>query len=128
MTDARLTAAVTVPPALNGKQAAPAPPAGAADAPQSRAVETRPRVRPRTLILGVILVAIAAAAAYAVHYFSYADSHPSTDDAYVQGDTTIISAKVSGLVSRVLVKGYQHVRKGQPLVELDPVDAQIAAQ
>jgi membrane fusion protein (multidrug efflux system) len=128
MTDARLTAAATVPPALNGKQAAPAPRAGAADAQQSRAVETRPRVRPRTLILGVILVAIAAAAAYAVHYFSYADSHPSTDDAYVQGDTTIISAKVSGLVSRVLVKGYQHVRKGQPLVELDPVDAQIAAQ
>ena len=85
-----------------------------------------PRSRVRTWLLGVILAAIGGAVVYAVHYFSYAGVHPSTDDAYVQGDTTIISAKVFGRVSRVLVTGYEHVQKGEMLVELDPVDAQIA--
>jgi len=82
----------------------------------------------RPWVLGVILVAIGTAILYTVHFFSYARMHPSTDDAYVQGDTVIISAKVSGRVSRVLVRGYQHVGKGDLLVELDPVDAEIALQ
>ena len=100
---------------------------GAGAVPSGSPVD-RPRARRRTWLLGVILIAIAAAALYTVRYFSYAGSHPTTDDAYVQGDTAIISAKVFGRVNRVLVKGYQQVRKGQLLVELDPVDASIAVQ
>jgi membrane fusion protein (multidrug efflux system) len=80
------------------------------------------------LILGVILAVIGAAVFCTVRYFSYAGTHPSTDDAYVQGDTTIISAKISGRVNDVLVRGYQRVHKGEPLVEIDPIDAQIALQ
>jgi membrane fusion protein (multidrug efflux system) len=80
------------------------------------------------LILGLILAVVGAAVFYTVRYFSYAGTHPSTDDAYVQGDTTIISAKISGRVNDVLVRGYQRVRKGEPLVEIDPIDAQIALQ
>src|SRR5262252_1401141 len=60
----------------------------------------RPRPRARTWILAVILVVIGAAVLYTVRYFNYAGAHPTTDDAYVQGDTTIISAKISGRVSR----------------------------
>jgi membrane fusion protein, multidrug efflux system len=100
---------------------------GGADAVSGRA-GSRPRSRARTWIFAVILVAISAAVLYTVRYFRYAGAHPSTDDAYVQGDTTIISAKVSGRVSRVLVRGYQRVRTGDLLVELDPVDAEIALQ
>ena len=88
----------------------------------------RPRSRARAWVLGLALVAIGAAVIYTVQYFRYAGAHPSTDDAYVQGDTTIISAKVFGRVARVLVTGYQDVRKGEPLIELDPVDAEIAMQ
>jgi membrane fusion protein, multidrug efflux system len=86
----------------------------------------RHRYRARTWALGLILAVVGAAVFYTVRYFTYAGAHPSTDDAYVQGDTTIISAKVFGRVSRVRVRGYEHVQKGQMLVELDPVDAQIA--
>jgi membrane fusion protein (multidrug efflux system) len=88
----------------------------------------RRRSRARTWTLGLILVGIGAAVIYMVRFFGYAGAHPSTDDAYVQGDTAIISAKVSGRVNRVLVRGYQHVRKGALLVTLDPVDAEIAFQ
>jgi membrane fusion protein, multidrug efflux system len=88
----------------------------------------RPRSRARTWVLGLMLAAISAAIFYTVRYFNYTGAHPSTDDAYVQGDTTIISAKVSGRVNRVLVRGYQRVRKGELLLEIDPVDAEIALQ
>ena len=99
--------------------------AGHGAAPRTR---TRRWPRARAAIFGLILVAIGAAILYTVHFFSYAGAHPSTDDAYVQGDTTIISAKIFGRVSRVPVRGYQHVHKGELLVELDPVDAHIAVQ
>jgi membrane fusion protein (multidrug efflux system) len=88
----------------------------------------RPRSRVRAWAFGLAIIAIGAAVMYTVRHFSYAGAHPSTDDAYVQGDTTITSAKVFGRVKRVLVKGYQHVRTGELLVELDPVDAEIALQ
>ena len=100
---------------------------GSAD-PAAARPRGRPRSRARPWILGLILVAIGWAVLFTLRYFNYAGGHPSTDDAYVQGDTTIISAKVSGRVSRVLVRGYQRVRKGDLLVALDPVDAEIAVQ
>ena len=87
-----------------------------------------PRLKVRRWLLGVIVAVIVAGVLYAVHYFGYAGTHPSTDDAFVQGDTAIISAKVFGRVSQVFVRGYQLVHKGEPLVELDPVDARIGAQ
>jgi membrane fusion protein (multidrug efflux system) len=82
----------------------------------------------RTWVFGAILLAVAGAIFYTTRYFDYAGGHPTTDDAYVQGDTSIVSAKVFGRVGRVWVRGYQHVRKGQPLVQLDDVDARIAVE
>jgi membrane fusion protein (multidrug efflux system) len=46
----------------------------------------------------------------------------STDDAYVQSDVSMLSARVSGNIKRVLVSDYQSVKAGQPLVEIDPAD------
>lgn len=88
----------------------------------------RSRPRARRWLFGAIVAVIVAGVLYTVHHFSYAGTHPTTDDAFVQGDTAIVSAKVFGRVSRVFMRGYQLVHKGEPLVELDPVDARIAAQ
>ena len=43
-----------------------------------------------------------------------------TEDAYVEGHTTVIAPQVSGYVSRVVVDDYQDVTAGQVLVEIDP--------
>ncbi len=115
------------PPEVSGGASADADRLGAAAA-AGRQGGGRPRSRARTWVLGLALIAVGAAVIYTVRYFSYAGTHPSTDDAYVQGDTTVISAKVFGRVARVLVTGYQQVRRGDLLVELDPVDAEIAVQ
>ena len=45
-----------------------------------------------------------------------------TDDAYVRGDVTPLSTKVSGIVSVVHVTDYQQVHKGDLLVELEDSD------
>ena len=51
-----------------------------------------------------------------------------TNDAYVRGDLTPLSTKVSGLVRTVKVNDYQQVHKGDLLVQLDDDDykAQLA--
>lgn len=43
-----------------------------------------------------------------------------TDNAYVRGQTTVISPQVSGYVTEVRVQDYQQVAAGQPLVAIDP--------
>jgi membrane fusion protein, multidrug efflux system len=54
--------------------------------------------------------------------------YESTDDAFMEGDVTPLAAKVSGYVASVPVGDYQIVRKGDLIVEIDPVDyrAQLA--
>jgi membrane fusion protein, multidrug efflux system len=51
-----------------------------------------------------------------------------TDDAYVRGDLTPLSTKVTGIVRNVDVSDYQQVHKGDLLVELEDNDyqAQVA--
>src|ERR1700731_1673365 len=46
----------------------------------------------------------------------------STDNAYVQGDITVLSPRIDGDIAAVLVTDNQFVHAGDPLVELDPVD------
>ena len=50
----------------------------------------------------------------------------STDDAYLQADTTPLAAKVPGYVKRVLVRDFQRVHGGDVLVEI--VDDDYRAQ
>jgi membrane fusion protein (multidrug efflux system) len=52
----------------------------------------------------------------------------TTDDAYMTGDLTPLSAKVSGYVASVRVTDYQTVHRGDLLVEIEPSDyrAQLA--
>jgi membrane fusion protein (multidrug efflux system) len=52
----------------------------------------------------------------------------TTDDAYMTGDVTPLSAKVSGYVANVAVGDYQAVRKGDLIVQIDAADydAQLA--
>ena len=52
----------------------------------------------------------------------------STDNAYVQGDITVLSPRIDGDIAAVLVDDNQRVHAGDPLVELDPADWQARAK
>jgi membrane fusion protein (multidrug efflux system) len=55
--------------------------------------------------------------------------HESTDNAYLQADSSVVAPKVRGLVADVLVLHDQRVRKGDPLVRIDAeeFDARVAS-
>jgi membrane fusion protein (multidrug efflux system) len=73
------------------------------------------------LILGAAVFLVAATA-----LLIYLDSFVSTDDAQVDGNISAIGARVSGTVTAVHVENNTHVQAGDPLVELDPADYQVA--
>jgi membrane fusion protein (multidrug efflux system) len=78
----------------------------------------------------ILTVAAPAAAAMVVagsaYYWSYARFIVSTDDAYVQADSTLVAPRVSGYVAQVLVEDHQTVKSGQVLARLDERDFRAA--
>jgi len=50
----------------------------------------------------------------------------STDDAYVQADSTLVAPRVSGYVAQVLIEDHQAVKAGQVLARLDEKDFRAA--
>jgi membrane fusion protein (multidrug efflux system) len=81
----------------------------------------------RTLLLaGAALLGVAAVAQYSWNYWSVGQFQVSTDDAYVQADTTIVAPKVAGYLREVLVTDNQPVKAGQPLARIDDRDYAVA--
>jgi len=76
------------------------------------------------LILATILVL--AGIAWLAYYLLVARWHQDTDDAYVQGNVVSIVPQTIGTVVSIDADEGMKVEAGQPLVELDPNDAQVA--
>jgi membrane fusion protein, multidrug efflux system len=74
----------------------------------------------------VILLALAVIVTLVRNWNSWegAKAEQVTDDAYVRGDLTPLSTKVTGIVSAVHVADYQRVKKGDLLLELQDSDYQ----
>jgi membrane fusion protein (multidrug efflux system) len=89
-------------------------------------------VRPKAPFSRRTVLAVAAAAALAIGgvvYILVPKDQVSTDAAYVQADSAVVAPKVRGLVAQVLVRHDQPVRKGDPLILIDPeeFDARAAS-
>ncbi len=61
----------------------------------------------------------------AVVYWLHDRQFESTDDAFIAGHVTAVSAQVPGRVKAVLVDDNQKVRRGDVLVRIDPADYQV---
>ncbi|ONF96596.1 efflux RND transporter periplasmic adaptor subunit [Sphingomonas jeddahensis] len=90
----------------------PAPPAG------------RPALR-RRLLLGLALVVLVALAIWAVFHFLLAKPEEETDDAYVAGDVVAVTARDPGTIIALHADNTQAVKAGQPLIDLDPLTADV---
>ena len=67
------------------------------------------------LVIGIIYGAFAL-----FHSFT----HESTDDAFIDAHIVAIAPKVAGRVTAVHVEDNQQVRRGEPLIDIDPGDAE----
>jgi len=108
-------------PSLEQKPLGTPPAAAAAPA---AAGKTPPNKR---VLAVVALIAIAACVAggrmwYRSHNFV------ETENAYVAGHVHPVSARIAGIVTRVLVEDNQHVKAGDIIAELDPADQHVRVE
>jgi len=75
-------------------------------------------------VVAGLLVALACAGAGG--WAMYTAGYESTDDAQIDGHLNIVSARISGTTAAVYVSDNQAVEAGQPLVDLDPSEQQVA--
>jgi membrane fusion protein (multidrug efflux system) len=80
----------------------------------------------RPLLVAAVAVVIAAGGAL---YIASPKRSVSTDNAYLQADSSIVAPKVRGLVAAILVQHDQRVHRGDPLVRIDAeeFDARVAS-
>ncbi len=74
----------------------------------------------------MLALGVAGLAEFGRYYLSTGRYLESTDDAYVQADSTIIAPKVSGYLSQVLVGDNQPVKAGEVLARIDDRDFRTA--
>jgi membrane fusion protein (multidrug efflux system) len=82
--------------------------------------------RPRTAVAVGAALAVALGGAA---WIALPKAAQTTDAAYVQTDRSVVAPKVRGLIAEVLVEHNQKVRRGDPLVRIDPeeFDARVAS-
>ena len=71
-------------------------------------------------------IALLAALVWLVHYLLIGQYLVSTDDAYIEADSSLIAPQISGYVTSVPVHDGQSVAKGALLITIDPRNYQIA--
>jgi membrane fusion protein, multidrug efflux system len=86
---------------------------------------SRQAVRRAALALAISL-GVAGVADLGYDYLTRWQYQETTDDAYVQADSTIIAPKVSGYVAEVLVQDNEKVSAGQLLARIDDRDFKTA--
>lgn len=77
--------------------------------------------------ISLLCTAVVICAAYVGYHILSISAVQSTDDAYVRADSVLISARLPGQITKVLVEDNQAVKTGQLLAELDNRDY-VAAQ
>ncbi len=85
---------------------------------------SRPRGRRRAFLIFFVVLLIAATAG--VLYWLHTRDFESTDDAQVEMHLDPISSRVEGTIQKVYVENNQFVHAGDPLVDFDPRDFQVA--
>src|SRR3569832_1563067 len=76
------------------------------------------------LIFGAITVI--AALAYGAYWFFDARFYETTDDAYVSGNIVAVTSRENATVMALHADNTQSVRRGQLLIEFEPISAKVA--
>ncbi|MEJ0048235.1 MAG: HlyD family secretion protein [Rhodospirillales bacterium] len=115
-------------PPENAPAQAPAKAPDNASAQAREAAQSRQRAAARPFVrIGMVIVLIALVGG-GLYYWYTTRNEESTDDAYTDGRAVPIASHVNGFVIALDVNDNQFVRKGDPLVHIDPRDYQAALE
>jgi membrane fusion protein (multidrug efflux system) len=83
------------------------------------------KARKRQIKRAAVVVVALAIVAF-VYWWVFMRNYVNTDDAYARADNAVVSVRIPGNVMKVLVDNDYAVQAGQPLIELDPADYNVA--
>ena len=87
--------------------------------------DKQPKEKPlKKIIVGLVIIIVAAIAI--VWYWLHSVYYPSTDNAYVQANIINIAPRASGFIKKIHVQNNQYVKTGDLLIEIDPIDYDLA--
>ncbi len=84
---------------------------------------TNNRRRLLTILAAVVVVGVVV---YGLYWLLYARHFQGTNDAYVGGDIVAITSRENATVIALHADNTQSVRRGQVLIEFDPISAKVA--
>lgn len=124
MSEDKPNAPTAVVPEEPDAPAAGAPDGGTLASPDAPPVDEAKWAPPKKSKAGIVALSLvivigALAALYAWNLWPFGGANVTTDNAYVRGQTTLISPQVTGYVTDVLVRDFETVKAGQPLVHVD---------
>jgi membrane fusion protein (multidrug efflux system) len=73
-------------------------------------------------VIALVVLGVGGRMWYRSHYYV------ETENAYVSGHVTPVSARIAGVVTRVLVEDNQVVKAGDVIAELDPADQRVKVE
>jgi len=83
----------------------------------------------KRVLLAIVLIGVAGAAAFfGWQWYDWSRDVQSTNDAYVRGDITNISARVTGYAVDVLVDDNMPVKAAQVIARIDPRDFRMSVE
>ncbi|MGH6646993.1 HlyD family secretion protein [Aquabacterium sp.] len=96
-----------------------------APAPAPAAAQPAAKPPSKVRVFGVLGVLILAGLGFGGRMYWRSQNFVETENAYVAGHVHPISARISGVVTKVLVDDNQVVKAGQVIAELDPADQHV---
>ncbi|MCO4889172.1 HlyD family efflux transporter periplasmic adaptor subunit [Cupriavidus sp. WGtm5] len=93
-----------------------------------QATATPPNGKRKRMLLSLSAAIAVAGIGYGVYWGLYARHFESTDDAYVAGNVVQVTPLVAGTVVSIAADDTQLVTAGQPLIQLDRADTQVALE
>ncbi len=85
---------------------------------------TKPRGRKRAFVVFFIVLLLVAGGV--LLFWLHARQFESTDDAFIEMHLLPLTPRVDGTITKVYVENNRYVHAGDPLVDLDPRDYQVA--
>ena len=92
---------------------------------ENNAGNTKPGNHKKKIALAVFAVLGVVGAVVLYFYLGYKATHITTDDAFIDGHIHTIASKIPGTVKDIFVDDNQPVKKGDLLVQIDPVDYEV---